>query len=241
MPNPFENPELFGISGDPLADASPSAPGYTPAPARDARVDSLASDVESLGKKINTIIAHLKKQEQIREQRPQPTFTTQPVPPEPVHIRTEDARARTARKPYTIRLPQTKNAWPYFQVVAFVALSLAVVFLLFRGQPDPGSEDNQLRAAYTRSVQAVKAGSQSLSVDLMDLAKQVREQQLSQEKLDEGLKSSIQRAMLIAGEGPMKALNEIQPWDPQTVAGRLESSADAFGDIAKSIERLKAP
>lgn len=189
---------------------------------------------------MSVVVSHLRSQSPKHEPKPEP------IP----EIRTGRVteRSKPTASPYTIRLPSPSlsGAWPLLQRVAFIALIVAVVYLLFR-QSDPiDTNTNELKATYSRSVEAIRVLANNQSLDLRETAKAIREaaaagRVMPKEDLFKAIQDSTRRAMLAAGEGPLKALDTIDPWNADVVADRLDSSADAFEDVAKTIERLKKP
>lgn len=250
-PNPFENPELFQVpapitrpatSEDMFASPqpSPASPPPVSPPPTDPKVERLTAQVEALTSSMNQVIRHLRSKQADDGTGPKR------MAPETTPPRVDTTGGRPRRKPYTVRIPKLSlaNWFPYLQVLAFLGLTAAVVFLLFRGHGPDDSGQNEVRAAYQRSVTALKLGSETLSTELMTIANDIRKTSdsdtpLTKQQLDGRLTTAIKNAMLAAGEGPMKALDSIDPWDAKIVAERLESSADAFSDAAKALERLK--
>jgi hypothetical protein len=237
-PNPFENPELFlseptGLPSNP----GPSTAGpSTAAPATDPRVDQLSLDVAKLSQNLAVVVKHLKDQ-------------AKPKPEAVPEIRPEPKRSKATSSPWTIRLPSpgvpsAGDAWLWVQRLVFVCLVGLVIVLLMRQNPAADDNANELMAAYGRSVEAIQLGTSALAIDMRALATKVRENSttpMPKADLLKAIQDSVRRATLVSGEGPMKALDQIDPWNSDVVADRLDSSADAFEDIAKTVERLKKP
>ena len=241
MPNPFENPELFvpPSANSPSATLDPHVD-----PRVDPRVDQLSGEIGQLRGKLDQVIRHLKQQAAAQatpQAAPQAANSPDPQPPY-VQVRPDRGYGASApRGKHVLRLPSPANAWPYAQGVMFFALILLVIYLSMRQPTDVNPDANELRAAYTRSVESIRNGSNTLATELRALATQVRGSSMTDKELGDKLNESIGRAMLSAAEAPMKALDEIKPWNTDVVADRLESAADGFADVAKATERLKRP
>lgn len=245
MPNPFENPELFvpQSANSPSPTLDPPA-DHQFAPRVDPRVDQLSGEIGQLRGKLDQVIRHL-KQQAAAQAAPQaaPQAGNSPDPQTPyVQVRPDRGYGTTApRGKHVLRLPSAANAWPYAQGAMFFALILLVIYLSLRQPTDINPDANDMRAAYARSVEAIRNGSNTLATELRALATQARGSAMTNKELGDKLNESIGRAMLAAAEAPMKALDEIKPWNTDVVADRLESAADGFADVAKATERLKRP
>ena len=238
-PNPFDNPELFDIPRLQPEPSQPTAPAHAPvhasvaqtAAAYDPRVDQLNADMATVKRNLDVVIKHLKQQ--ARPADPRPTEAPQ------VNVRADRVHGATSSGRHVVRIPSLPNAWPYLQVVAFAALILLVIVLLIRQPVGPQPDANDTRAVYHRNVEAVRTGTATLAQQLRDLAKQTRGSQMTAKEVGDKLNESIGRSLMAAAEAPLKSLDDINPWNTDVMADRLESAADAYDDVAKSTERLK--